>query len=295
MNPIYTEFKRKFSVSMYKNLRIKLSRMSFYKDFVNDTRGDLYPVKAKSEDCDECVRNNLYTVTKGSAKRLFCQFFPFASYEVSYRSNKGEVGFYFQLPNTDLTISVRGDLIYYRCGIRCETIALPISSDSEITLIVSCRPGAFDIYLKINGKPEYLHTFYEDSFKESNDDSLFSDGYVSLVAADGVLIKEVCSYIDNGISIADIRPIKYENGEIISEYGKIHFTASIRMQEGAFQGVFSWIPGTAELDFTGALFYDCGDGKWRNYVAPVIIYHREKKQWFNRINLFILGMGLARI
>ncbi|MBR6738450.1 MAG: hypothetical protein IKL99_02135, partial [Oscillospiraceae bacterium] len=70
---------------------------------------------------------------------------------------------------------------------------------------------------------------------------------------------------------------KYENGEILLEQGKIYFTASVRMQEGSFQGMFSWIPGTAELDMTGAVFYDCGDGKWRNYIAPVILYHREKK------------------
>ena len=39
MNLIYSEFKRKFSFSMYKNLKINLGRMSFLKDFINDTFG----------------------------------------------------------------------------------------------------------------------------------------------------------------------------------------------------------------------------------------------------------------
>ena len=40
MNPLYSEFKRKFSLSMYKNLKIKLGEMSFFKDYVHDTRGN---------------------------------------------------------------------------------------------------------------------------------------------------------------------------------------------------------------------------------------------------------------
>ena len=41
------EFKRKFSLSFYKNMKLRLGEMSFYKDFVTDTRGDLYPVVFK--------------------------------------------------------------------------------------------------------------------------------------------------------------------------------------------------------------------------------------------------------
>jgi hypothetical protein len=70
------------------------------------------------------------------------------------------------------------------------------------------------------------------------------------------------------------------------EHGKVFFTASVRMQEGTFQGVFSWIPGTAEFNMTGALFYDCGDGKWRNYVAPVMLYNRFEKQWYVWVSSF---------
>ncbi|MBR3942569.1 MAG: hypothetical protein IKJ55_04360, partial [Clostridia bacterium] len=81
MNLFDTEFKRKFSISMYKNLKLMLGKMTFLKDFVNNTRGDLYPILQKSEDCKELVENNLYTVTNGMVKRIFCNFFPYASYE----------------------------------------------------------------------------------------------------------------------------------------------------------------------------------------------------------------------
>lgn len=256
-----------------------MGEMSFLKDFVNDARGDLYPVIVKSEDCAESVEHNRYAVTSGEVKRLFCQFFPFASYEVSCSAKHGEIGFCFETPGSKAAISFKGGQIFYSCNGRCESVAAPDLIGSELTLIISCRPGAFDVYFKINGRPTHLHTFYEGSFKDSNRDEAISNGYVFLLASGNVLVTEVLSYIDNGISIADIRPIKYENGEPISEHGRIWFTASIRMHEGAFQGIFSWIPGTAELDMTGALFFDCGDGKWRNYLASVIIYNRMAKQW----------------
>ena len=66
-----------------------------------------------------------------------------------------------------------------------------------------------------------------------------------------ILIAE--SYIDCGISQADIKPIRYENGEVMLENGKIYLTMSIRLEELMIQGVFSWVPGTAELEMTGVL------------------------------------------
>ena len=285
-NLFCSEFKRKFSLSMCKNLKIKLGEMSFFKDFVNDSRGDPYPVTQKSPDCVECVENNYYVIKGGAVKRLFCQFFPFATYEMTCSYVKGEVGFCFQLPESEARIFTNGNQVRYSCAERLEISDVPELVGSSFTLIVSCRPGAFDVYFKNNGKPEFLCTFYEEAFKNSNQYSMFSGGYVFLFATESATIRQVLSYIDNGISIADIRPIKYENGEPMLEHGKVYFTVSVRMQEGAFQGVFSWIPGTAEFNMTGALFYDAGDGWWRNYVAPVILYHRSEKQWYVWVSSF---------
>ena len=101
------EFKRKFSLSMYKNIKLKLGEMSFSKDFVGDKRGDLYPVLHKSEDCHECIENNRYQVRGGSVCRLIGQFFPYATYEVSTKITDGEVGFRFILPGTEAEWSGR--------------------------------------------------------------------------------------------------------------------------------------------------------------------------------------------
>ena len=45
MNSIHEmKFRRRFSINPYKTLRMKLGEMSCYKDWVNDRRGDPYPV-----------------------------------------------------------------------------------------------------------------------------------------------------------------------------------------------------------------------------------------------------------
>ena len=285
------EFKRKFSLSMYKNMKLKLGEMSFFKDFVNDQRGDLYPVLMKSEDCVECVENNVYRVREGSVCRLIGQFFPYATYEVSAKIEDGEVGFRFILPGTEVEIKASSTSLRYLCGDHTEEFPLP--DRSEFTMIVSCRPGAFDVYFKNNGKAEFFATVAEDNFKNSNDYAVFSESIAALYVLGNAEVSAVEFYIDNGTSIADMRPVRYENGEVMTENGKIFITASIRMQAGAFQGIFSWIPGTAEFELTGALFYDCGDGRWCGDVAASLLWHREKRLWYLWVCAFSHGHILA--
>lgn len=283
---IYSEFKRKFSMSMYKNLKITLAEMTFFKDFVRDTRGDLYPVIEKSDDCEEFIDGNRYLLKCGSAERLFCQFFPFATYELTARTSGGSVGFSFVLPDASAKLVMNGAEVTYTCGEDERSVPLSVRTDGEVTMLVSCRPGAFDVYIKRNEKPELLQTFSARTFENSNAYDNFSNGYVRLSVSGCVTVKDVEAYIDNGISIADIRPIKYENGDTIYENGKIYFSASVRIESGGFQGIFSWIPGTAEIAMTGALFFDNGDGTWRNYLASVILYNRNAGQWYLWVSSF---------
>ena len=111
---------------MYKNYKIMLGEMSFFKDFVNDTRGDLYPVAEKSDDCSECVENNLYRVSSGYAERVLCQFFPFASYDIKATELLGKMGFIFRLPSASASILASSDTLYFACGEHCEKVALPL-------------------------------------------------------------------------------------------------------------------------------------------------------------------------
>ena len=55
-------FHRLFSQTLYKNLKLPLSEMTFTKDFITDTRGDLYPILHKDEACLEKIELNTYKV-----------------------------------------------------------------------------------------------------------------------------------------------------------------------------------------------------------------------------------------
>lgn len=286
-----TVFKRQFAMSMYKNLKLPLGQMTFTKDFVKETkRGDLYPVIQCSEGCAESIADNRYVVTKGAMERMLGQFFPYATYEMTFQSENGAAGFGFQIKNAKACIIKQGKTLVFEENGRCETISTDWDSN---TLIVSCRPGAFDVFFKFNDRPELVHTFAAESFKHAHDLKNFANGCASAIVRGSAELQAVSFYIDNGISIADIRPIRYENGRVMMEQGKIYFTASIRMQEEMFQGVFSWVPGTADIALTGVLYYDAGDDLWCGNVAASILYHREEKQWYLWVCSFNHGHVLA--
>lgn len=271
-------FHRIFSKSMYKNLKLSLAEMTFSKDFINEKGGDLYPVIFKSEDLCESVENNRYFAKSGSVERMFCAFFPYATYEISFDSQNGECGFSFYISGAKATVKISNKTLMFSDDEKEECVAVE-GINEKVTLIVSCRPSAFDIYFKENSSVKYFRTFKSDSFAESHSEKNFKNGYVTVYACGNVEITEVSSYIDCGTSQADMRPIRYENGDVLVENGKIYLSISIRMQEDYFQGIVSWVPATSRFELTGALFYDSGDGKWCPDVAASILYDRNRKEW----------------
>lgn len=279
MNIEDIKFQRVFSKSMYKTLKLPLGEMTFTKDFINDNRGDLYPVTAKDDACVECVEHNQYIVKNGSVERMFTRFFPYATYEIAFSDLNGSCGFVFHLADREAELICNRNALLFSDGI-CEKKAELTEQLSCGIIMVSCRPGAFDIYFVNNGKPDYIHTFQTEVFACSNEKKLFDNGFVSLFSSGSVIINDVSSYIDCGISQADIRAIRYENGDVIFENGKVYFTASVRIQEGGFQGIFAWTPSTGSIEFTGALFFDVGDGFWRNYLASSLKYNRSTNEWY---------------
>ncbi|MBQ9112709.1 MAG: hypothetical protein IJY08_03920 [Clostridia bacterium] len=280
MNFSDVTFKRLFSMTMFKNKKIPLGAMTFTKDFVTDTRGDLYPITDKSRELSETVENNLYSVTRGNVTRFVCRFFPFASYNITANATGGEFGFVFRLPLTSAKITVKHGSLCFTCDDTTQKISLPKTAGETTDITVSCRPGAFDVYLKVNRKPQLIHSFSAPSFGNSNSYEVFSDGEFALYAAEGAVIREVSSFIDNGLSTADMRPLRYENGDIIVEGGRIYLSVTLRIEVEMFQGILSWVPGTSDFELTGALFYDSGDGKWCGDVAASILYNRECKKWY---------------
>ncbi len=279
MNFNEMKFQRVFSKSMYKSLRLPLAEMTFTKDFVNDKRGDLYPVIIKDAGCDERIETNRYHVQNGTVERMFTRFFPYATYEISFFDLNGGCGFVFHLADQKAELICKNNTVRFSDGNGKQEKELP-ERISGATIAISCRPKAFDVYFTQNGKPTYFHTFTAEGFASSNQKKQFDRGYVSVVINGGAIIDSVSSYMDCGISQADIRAICYENGEPIFENGKIYFTASIRMQVSGFQGIFSWTPSTSNIELTGALFFDRGDGFWRNYLASSLLYNRKTKEWY---------------
>ena len=272
------KFHRIFSKSMYKNLKLPLAEMSFSKDFINEKGGDLYPLICKSDDLTESVENNRYFVKSGTVERMFCALFPYATYEISFNTQNGECGFSFYIPNAKATVKLLNETLVFSDNEKEESYKCN-GINKNVTLIISCRPSCFDVYFKENDSVKYIYTFKSESFAESNSEKNFKNGYVTVLACGNVEITEVGSYIDCGISQADMRPIRYENGDVMVENGKIYLSISIRMQEDCFQGIVSWAPGTSEFCLTGAVFYDSGDGKWSPDVAASILYDRNRKEW----------------
>lgn len=271
-----TVFHRLFSMTMYKNKTIPLGEMSFSKDFIQTNRGDLYPILCKSNDCVESINNSKYYLSKGTVKRFVSRFFPFATYKVDFCNINGEIGFEFDINIAKARITFCDEKLCLNTANQSITKSCPKIN----SLIISCRPGAFDIFHQINSDIKFLHTFECEDFINSNDYNFFHCASASLYVSGQVEITNVETYIDCGISQADMRPIRYENGDVITENGNIYLTMSIRMQKHMYQGIFSWTPGTADFKLTGALFFDNGDGKWCGDVASSILYNRNDNMWY---------------
>ena len=65
------QFNRLFSLTLYKNKKISLGEMSFYKDFIHDSRGDLYPVLERNGGFHESITDTPIALT--AVKTLFAR------------------------------------------------------------------------------------------------------------------------------------------------------------------------------------------------------------------------------
>lgn len=273
------KFKRLFSLSMHKNMKISLGKMCFSSDFTNTERGNLYPCLERGDDCDEKIENGVYSVN-GTVCRAFVRYFPYASYQITLELSDGEIGFAFDFSSFGVKIAVGDGKISCKADEIYEEFSLPTTCGDVVTLCVTARPGAFDLYLEKGGVYSLVGSFANEKFLSLDDTREFDNTHACVFANGKGRISSVESFIDNGISIADIRTIRYENADVMVENGKIYLTATVRTEENCYQGVFSWIPGTSELELCGALFFDVGDGRVCGDVASSILYNRKEKLWY---------------
>ena len=146
-------------------------------------------------------------------------------------------------------------------------------------LFVSAHGAFFDVSL---GR-EFVCTIQAEGFSDVCRRSAFMNAgvslYVALPAGGRAAVSRAESFLDGGLSHADMKPVRYEDGTPILENGRLFLTLSSRLQAGAYQYVVSWNPSTCELRPEGAIFFDYGDERWCADVAISLIYHRERREW----------------
>ena len=285
------QFKRKFAVNFYKSLRLNLGRMCFSNDFVNSTRGDMYPIIEKTGAVTESISDGRYTVCgkeNSRVSRFIGGYFPYASYEMEIEKNTGKTGFEFAGENSNIRIvydATAKAVKFYANGEYISEHNLP-DFPCKTKLEVSCRINKFDVYTKgpESAYHKYLCTFTHECFEDMKYERNFKNTSACVTFETGdnegcVTLSDVCFYLDSGVATADIRPVRYENGDILTEDGKVFLTVSVRLQEEKYQGVLEWMPGTSEFNLCGAIFYDVGDGIWGNDVAATVVYNRKTSKW----------------
>ena len=165
-------FIRKFSLNLYKNLNIPLSKMTFTSDFISTVRGDLYPLISLSEGAVEHLHVSGYSVAGGSAERMLAEFFPYATYKMKISSLNGSAGFAFAGPDARCEVTVEKDEWESFVSVKHADGEAKFPLHREIregfALIVTARPKFFDVYVADGDQIEFLATAEVPSFARSN-------------------------------------------------------------------------------------------------------------------------------
>lgn len=293
-------FKRKFSINPYKQLRLPLGEMSCNKDWINDRRGAPYPIMACSSQpmtLAESLPDARYRVenasqTAGQVARLLGQHFPYATYDIEadeMRVAGGLVGIRIDsaaLP--PLTIGfcrTEGDIRVICMPEGGETQSLESAGEfvPGTHLIITCRGRSFDIYIRRGRRPDYVGTFTLPAYGRIIAHEVFSSATASLfvrLEPGEALTCGVQFYLEGGISHADMKCMRYENGQPYMENGRLFITLSSRLQAAGFQSVISWNPSTSDIRMEGAIFFDAGDDMWCSDVATSAVYDRRTGEWY---------------
>ena len=298
-------FHRLFSINPYRSLRMKLCEMSFCKDWPHTDRGEPYPiVREVGAALGEKVEDGRIAFSAdapGERARLIGRFFPYASSEVCVDALDGEgarVGLEFAVRSGSGSPYTAEDapglcVFVERAGAEVcvcheefvggRSLGVVRHGTRAFTpggvLFVSAHGAFFDVSL---GR-ELVCTIQAEGFSDICRRSAFMNAgvslYVALPAGGHAAVSRAESFLDGGLSHADMKPVRYEDGTPILENGRLFLTLSSRLQAGAYQYVVSWNPSTCELRPEGAIFFDYGDGRWCADVAISLIYHRERREW----------------
>lgn len=289
-------FRRLFAANFRKNRYIPLACMTFSSDFVSGENGNMYPRVSRNGDFAECVTKNAWCVTgSGAVARAFARHFPYATYRVALSSLSGCAGILLRHENFTVTVAVSSDgrVFCDVSGARQEQ-ACPLCAAGRF--LFTFRADAVDVYREDDGLPVCLASFTlpELSLRRER---VWRETAACVYAAGDVRLSLADQVIDCGISQADIRPVTDTEGNVLLKDGRVHLTFTARMEKGGYQAVFSWLPGTADFQLTGALFFDTGDGLTCADVATSLKFDRETGDWLLWVCSFSHGhiLGHARL
>ena len=295
-------FRRCFSVNPFRTLSIPMGEMSFFKNWAEDKRGDPYPVLLSYGSIKESTGDGTYRITSqkgGKICRLTGGFFPWNTYDINIPV----------LRNGTFALLISDEK---------EEIRISISGDGRITVIsgetvaagkAAIKNGcSFSVTFRTDGLTVFDRTkkgqaavildvtlpVLSELRKECNFSKTTASVYAELEENGEIVISEVKVSVISGMSHADLKPVRYEDGTVIIENGRIFLTASARDNENCFQTVLSWLPGTTDFRMEGAMFFDCGDGIWCSDVASSVIYDRTEQRWLIWMCAFSHGHRLAR-
>ncbi|MBQ7335233.1 MAG: hypothetical protein IJW92_02010 [Clostridia bacterium] len=290
-------FRRRFSVNLYRNLRLPMGEMNFHKNWADDRRGDPYPLLNRLGNLQESVGGGVYRIASlgenAFVKRLLGSFFPWNTYEIKLSElQNASVGFFLNGEGGTLSVLLNEHGAAVRCAEAERFFQGDVKQDS--TFALTFRTGGISLYLDgaLLGdlSLKMMHVYRKEE--------IFSHATVALdvrlQAGGGSTIDSVTWYLCGGISHADIKPIRYEDGTPMMENGRIFLTLTSRLEAEMYQSVISWNPTLCDFRMEGAIFYDCGDGYWCSDVASSILFDRPSGKWLIWMCAFSHGHVLGR-
>lgn len=301
MLPSELLFKRRFSVNMYKTLRLKTGEMSMYKDWVNDKRGDPYTVLMRNGVISEKISDNSYRIEGtglSAAERLIGGFFPYYSYEMRINELRdARVGFAVTGALGSIVITVGGDGVAKAVyGDKQASFDCQVKNGDVFS--VTFRRGGVSLYVDRGSRPELIGDINDMVPQELSDRAVYEKtvAAVHFETENGgyAVISGVLAYLCGGLSQADIKPMKYEDGTPIVENGRVYLTVTSRLEAEMYQSVISWNPTLCDFRMEGALFFDSGDGQACGDVASSVVYDRNARRWYIWMCTFSHGHVLAR-
>ena len=178
-------FRRRFSVNLYQSLKLPVGEMSLYKDWVNDRRGDPYPMMHLQGDITESVADAAYHVTSaegGEVSRLLGSFFPYYTYAFTVAEiQHSNMGFTVCDRDGGRAVSVmlcRAEQIVVRGG--DEETAFPCHVHAGDILIATFRAGGVSLYLDRGSRPELIGDVTLSVLNDYLNEDVYASSTVSL-------------------------------------------------------------------------------------------------------------------